>query len=168
MKKIFVLDTSVILFDHKSIYNLEDNDVVIPITVLEEVDMFKKGNEPINFEAREFIRQLDSLSEGNQLNDWVQLKPKAKGRLKVQMNKPVEPDACKVFGDKNDHKILNVAVLATQEYKDASLIMVIKYINLRLKAKSLDVIAADYETGKVKNVDDLKEGMCKKPLTLQN
>ena len=57
-KKIFVLDTSVILHDHNAIYSFDDNDVVIPISVLEELDHFKKGNDMINFEAREFARQL--------------------------------------------------------------------------------------------------------------
>ena len=59
-KKIFILDTSVILHDHNSVNKFEEHDVVIPITVLEELDNFKKGNETINFEAREFIRFLDN------------------------------------------------------------------------------------------------------------
>jgi len=63
VKKIFVLDTSVILYNHNSIHSFEDNDVAIPITVLEELDNFKKGNDSKNFEAREFIRIMDSLSE---------------------------------------------------------------------------------------------------------
>ena len=62
-KKIFVLDTSVILYNHNSINSFEDNNIAIPISVLEELDNFKKGNETKNFEAREFIRILDKLSE---------------------------------------------------------------------------------------------------------
>ena len=68
-KKIFVLDTSVILYNHDSINNFEDNDVAIPITVLEELDNFKKGNDTKNFEAREFIRIIDSLSDNATLTD---------------------------------------------------------------------------------------------------
>ena len=60
--KIFVLDTSVILYNHNAIYSFEDNDIAIPITVLEELDNFKKGNDTKNFEAREFIRIMDRLS----------------------------------------------------------------------------------------------------------
>jgi PhoH-like ATPase len=60
-KKIFVLDTSVILYNHNAINEFEDNDVAIPITVLEELDNFKKGNDNINYEAREFIRFLDNV-----------------------------------------------------------------------------------------------------------
>ena len=60
-KKIFVLDTSVILFDHQAVNNFQEHDVAIPITVLEELDQFKKGNDTINFEARQFIRFIDAL-----------------------------------------------------------------------------------------------------------
>ena len=63
MPKIYVLDTSVLLFDHNALSNFQENDVVIPITVLEELDNFKIGNDTKNFEAREVIRYLDKLSE---------------------------------------------------------------------------------------------------------
>lgn len=72
-RKIFVFDTSVILFDHNAIQNFEENDVAIPITVLEEIDNFKKGNDTKNFEAREFIRIVDKLSEKNSLQNWIPL-----------------------------------------------------------------------------------------------
>ena len=62
MKKIFVLDTNVILHDSNCIYQFQDNDVVIPITVLEELDQFKKGSDSVNFQAREFVRELDRMS----------------------------------------------------------------------------------------------------------
>ena len=61
-KKIFVLDTNVLLHDYKCIYQFEEHDIILPITVLEELDKFKKGNDQINFQAREFVRELDSLS----------------------------------------------------------------------------------------------------------
>ena len=63
-KKIFVLDTSVIIYEHNSILNFDEHDVGIPITVLEELDNFKKGNDTKNFEAREFIRLIDKLAKG--------------------------------------------------------------------------------------------------------
>ena len=74
-KKIFVLDTSVVLYDHNAINNFEEHNVAIPITVLEELDNFKKGNDTINFEARQFIRFLDDLStKHNQtLQNWLPL-----------------------------------------------------------------------------------------------
>src|SRR5512145_1059088 len=71
--KIFVVDTSVIIYNHNSINSFEENDVAIPITVLEELDQFKKGNDTKNFEAREFTRILDRLSLNASLQDWVPL-----------------------------------------------------------------------------------------------
>jgi len=157
-KKIFVLDTSVILFDHNSIKSFQEHDVAIPITVLEEVDRFKKGNDVINFEAREFIRNLDELSKENLLNEWIPINGK-KGKLKILMNESSEPDANKVFGEyKADHKILNAALRCKQDSPGCSVIMVSKDINLRLKAKALQLPAEDFLTGKVKNIADLYKG----------
>ena len=158
-KKIFVLDTSVILHDHNSVYSFDDNDVVIPISVLEELDHFKKGNDTINFEAREFARKMDSMSEGNTLNEWMELDNGFKGRLKVQMNERSEPDACKVLGEnKADHRILNVAIIMQQEFPENSVVLVTKDINLRIKSKSMNIQAEDFQKGTVKNVSDLYTG----------
>lgn len=160
-KKIFVLDTSVILYNHNAINTFEENDVVIPITVLEELDNFKKGNDNKNFEARQFIRTLDNLAGKYTLNDWIPLDSDGlKGRFKVEMNgRGNGVDAEKVFGEKKaDHKILNAALSLSHDNPDRKVILVSKDINLRLKAKSLKVQAEDYETGKVKNIDTLYTG----------
>lgn len=159
--KIFVLDTSVIIFAHDSIMNFADNDVGIPITVFEELDNFKKGNDTKNFEAREFTRLIDKLSkEHGNLNEWIPLNGKTKGKFKVLMDTDSAKDAVKVFGDgKNDHKILNAALRLTEEEKDRKVVLVTKDINLRLKAKSLGLQAEDYETGKIKNVNTLFTGI---------
>ncbi len=159
-KKIFVLDTSVILYNHNAINSFDDNDVVIPITVLEELDNFKKGNETKNFEAREFIRIMDRLSAKNTLQNWIQLDfPKA-GMIKVCMNEnPVQLDAIKIFGDsKPDHRILNAALMIREEHPKAKVVLVSKDVNLRIKAKSLNLPAEDFETGKIKDVDSLYSG----------
>ncbi|WP_407692713.1 PhoH family protein [Reichenbachiella carrageenanivorans] len=160
-KKIFVLDTSVILFSHDSIMNFAEHDIGIPITVLEELDNFKKGNDTINFEAREFARLLDGLAKDHMLQDWIPLNGKTKGKFKVLMHSDVEPkyDAEKVFGDrKNDHKILNATLRLKKEEEGRKVILVSKDINLRLKAKSLDILAEDYETGKIKDASELVTG----------
>jgi PhoH-like ATPase len=161
-RKIFVLDTSVILYNHNAINSFDDNDVVIPITVLEELDNFKKGNETKNFEAREFIRIMDRLSSHGTLQNWIQLEfPKA-GMFKVQMNEIPEngTNAIKVFGDdKPDHRILNAAICLTEENRESRVILVTKDINLRIKAKSLSIPAEDFETGKIKDVDSLYSGI---------
>lgn len=158
-KKIFVLDTSVIIYDHNAINEFDEHDVAIPITVLEELDNFKKGNDTKNFAARQFIRLLDEMAGSKTLQQWIPLKGTKKGAFKVIMNAKGEIDATKVFGDsKADHKILNAALSLQVEHKDRKVVLVSKDINLRLKAKSLNVYSEDYETGKIKDVDSLYKG----------
>ena len=155
--KIFVLDTSVILYDHYSIMNFAEHDVVIPITVLEELDQFKKGNDTKNFESREFIRLLDKLSKDQMIQNWTPLNGKNKGAFKIMMNPENKLNANEIFGEeKNDHKILNAALSLKETEKSRKVILVSKDINLRLKAKSLDILAEDYETGKIKNIGEIE------------
>ncbi len=158
-KKIFVLDTSVILFSHDSILNFAEHDIGLPITVLEELDQFKKGNDTKNFEAREFIRLLDKLAKDHSLQDWIPLNGKSRGSFKVIMDTDSKVDATKVFNDdKNDHRILNAAMAIKEQEKNRNVILVSKDINLRLKAKSLEIASEDYQTGKIKNVNQLTRG----------
>src|SRR5690606_40107318 len=97
-KKIFVLDTSVIIFDHRSIMNFDEHDIVIPITVLEELDTFKKGNDTKNFEAREFIRFLDKNSKDHLIQDWIALPREGKGSFKIVMEiNGVRKSAVKIY-----------------------------------------------------------------------
>jgi PhoH-like ATPase len=156
-RKIFVLDTSVILYAHNSIMTFAEHDVVIPITVLEELDNFKKGNDSKNFEAREFIRLLDNLSQDNMIHHWTPLNGKTKGNFKVMMNSENKLNANVIFGEeKNDHNILNAALSLKQTETGRKVVLVSKDINLRLKAKSLDIFAEDYETGKIKNISEIE------------
>jgi PhoH-like ATPase len=158
-KKIFVLDTSVILYNHDAINSFEDNDIAIPITVLEELDRFKKGNDFINFEAREFIRIMDRLSNKSILTRWISLKNQKGGKFKVIMNEKSKLDSNMVFGEhKPDHNILNAALVMIDDNPGRKVILVSKDINLRLKAKSLNIPAEDYETGKIKDVELLYSG----------
>jgi PhoH-like ATPase len=160
-KKIFVLDTSVILHDHNSIKKFEEHDVVIPITVLEELDNFKKGNETINFEAREFIRFLDQKSSQETLQDWVPINGSSTGLMKVMMYEKLKgPDAEKIFGEeKADHRILNTALVVKEQHKGKDVILITKDINLRLKAKSLGISAEDYKNDKIRDVKRLNENV---------
>ena len=149
-EKVFVLDTSVLLHDHQSISTFEDNDVAIPITVLEELDKFKVGNDTKNFSAREVIRFIDRLSGSGGLQDWISL-GKSKGNFRVIMeHKPKGLDAEAIYAEgKNDHKIINAALYLKEKEPKKAVTLVTKDINLRIKAKALGVIAEDYETGKV-------------------
>ncbi|WP_187260855.1 PhoH family protein [Pontibacter beigongshangensis] len=157
-KKVFVLDTSVILYDHSAIQNFKEHDVAIPITVLEELDNFKKGNDIKNFEAREFIRFIDKLSAEHMLQDWLPLNGKNKGKFKVLMNNASTQDATTIFGDKNDHHILNSALQLQADEPQHKVVLVTKDINLRLKARALNLTSEDYETGKIRDVNELYTG----------
>ena len=151
-KKIFVLDTSVLLHDHSAITNFERHDVSIPITVLEELDKFKVGNDTKNFSAREVIRFIDKISGTNSLQEWIPL-GKGKGSFHVALNRSSgEFNAERVYAEgKNDHKIINAALYLQENNPETQIILVTKDINLRIKAKALGLTAEDYETGKVDN-----------------
>ena len=141
--------------------NFEEHDIGLPITVLEELDQFKKGNDTKNFEAREFTRLLDKLAKDKSLQDWIPLNGKTRGSFKVVMEAGTDKgmDANDVFGEKkNDHRILNAALRMKEENPERKVVLVSKDINLRLKAKSMGLPAEDYETGKIKNVQSLRKG----------
>ncbi len=158
-KKIYVLDTSVLLYDSDAVKNFHKNDIAIPITVLEEIDTFKKGNDVINLHAREFSRYLDKISDKNLLQKWIPLNGKTHGRLRVISNENSELDAGKVFGnEKNDHRILNSVLKLMEEEPNKKVILVSKDINLRIKARSLNIDAEDYETIQIKDLDHLYQG----------
>ena len=148
-----------ILYNHSAIYSFDDNDVAIPITVLEELDNFKKGNDTKNFEAREFIRIMDRMSMNNSLTHWIRIDQDNAGSFKVIMNEQSERDARRIFDEnKADHRILNAAMAIAGENPDRKVILVTKDINLRLKAKALEIPAEDFETGKIRDVETLYPG----------
>ncbi|HEX4965281.1 MAG TPA: PhoH family protein [Thermoanaerobaculia bacterium] len=158
-RKIFVLDTSVVLYDFNALQNFQEHDVAIPITVLEELDQFKKGNSVLNLQAREFIRQLDKLSTNNMLHEWIPLDGPARGKFRVVADEGGEVDAGEVFGSrKADHRILNAALNLSRHHPDRRIVLVSKDVNLRLKARALNLPAEDYETVKIKDLDHLPKG----------
>lgn len=157
--KVFVLDTNVILHDHKSIYNFKDNDVVLPIVVLEELDKFKKGNDPINFQAREFVRELDKLTGEKLFKEGISLGEKM-GKLFVVIGKPFPHEMIDSLYEKSpDHRILAIAASVSKDNPDRKTVLVSKDINLRLKAKSIGLLAEDYETDKVKDIEVFYDGI---------
>ena len=159
--KVFVLDTSVLLYDSEAVRNFQEHDVAIPITVLEELDTFKKGNSVTNLHARELIRYLDKISgENKMMREWIPLNGRSSGRIKVVTEDGGNgQDANKAFGSsKNDHRILNAALHLRKAEKGRRVILVSKDINLRLKARAMDLEAEDYETVRVKDIDHLYRG----------
>lgn len=147
--KIFILDTNVILHDHTCIYQFQDNDIILPITVLEELDKFKRGNDLINFQAREFTRLLDEIVGDELFNGGKQL-GKGLGKLRIETGKPFSDILKESFReDIPDHRILAIADYTSKAYPKRKTILVSKDINLRMKAKSLGIQAEDYKTDQV-------------------
>ncbi|MEN8116166.1 MAG: PhoH family protein [Bacteroidota bacterium] len=147
--KIFVLDTNVILHDHTCIYQFQDNDIILPITVLEELDKFKRGNDLINFQAREFTRLLDDIV-GDELFNGGKPLGKGMGKLRIETGKPFSDEMKDSFReDIPDHRILSIADYTSKLYDKRKTILISKDINLRMKAKSLRIQAEDYKTDQV-------------------
>lgn len=156
--KLFVLDTNVILHDAMSIHNFEENDIAIPIAVLEELDKFKKGNEDIHFQARRFLRSIDDIT-GDVMSPTGASLGAGRGSIRVVLGGPLQKDLRDAFlEDTPDHRILNVALTLQRQENPRVVILVSKDTNLRMKAKSLGVIAQDYITDKVENFDKLYTG----------
>ena len=158
-KKLFILDTNVLLHDYKCIYNFEENDIIIPIVVLEELDKFKRGNDLINFHAREFTRELDKLSGDMLLTANIPLGENL-GNMHIETGKDFSEKVNQSFPERTpDHRILAIADYVCTANKDKTVVLITKDINLRMKAKSLGIIAQDYENDKVANIDDLYKGI---------
>jgi len=158
-KKLFIIDTNVLLHDYKCIYNFEENDIIIPIVVLEELDKFKKGNDLINFHAREFTRELDKLSGDMLLTANIPLGENL-GNMHIETGKDFSEKVNQSFPERTaDHRILAIADYVCGANKDKTVVLITKDINLRMKAKSLGIIAQDYENDKVANIDDLYKGI---------
>ena len=153
MKKNFVLDTNVILHDYKCLSNFEENDIYLPIIVLEELDHFKKGNEQLNFNARQFTRELDDLVDDNLFSSGASLGDE-KGRLFILAKNVFPKELQEAFMEKTpDHLILGATLQLTKDHPETKTILVTKDINLRMKARALGILAEDYITDKVTNMD---------------
>ncbi|MFO0975764.1 MAG: PhoH family protein [Planctomycetaceae bacterium] len=156
--KLFVLDTNVILHDAGCLRNFEENDIAIPITVLEELDKFKKGNEDINFQARAFLRRLDELTGDVLSGDGTPLGT-GLGHIKVVLAAENGQRLREAFlADCPDHRILDVALTLMQKEAPRPVVLVTKDTNLRMKAKALGLTAQDYSTDKVESMDKLYSG----------
>lgn len=153
MKKNFVLDTNVILHDYKCIENFQENDIYLPIVVLEELDKFKKGSDQINFNAREFVRELDSITTNDLFTRGASLGP-GRGMLHVVTGGEYHETVKASFPVPTpDHRILSCTMRVAELHPDMPTILVTKDVNLRMKARSLGIQVEDYITDKVTNVD---------------
>jgi PhoH-like ATPase len=156
--KIFVLDTNVILHDSSCIYQFQHHDVILPVTVLEELDRFKKGSEILNYHARQFVRILDTLSADKLLNGGIKIGA-GLGKLRITLDQEFHKDLILNFSiNKPDHHILNIAYHISKQNPQRQVILVTKDVNLRLKAKSISLLAEDYKTDQVKDITTLPNG----------
>jgi PhoH-like ATPase len=156
--KIYVLDTNVILHDSGCIRNFEEHDIAIPITVLEELDRFKRGNEDINFQAREFLRLLDDLT-GDALSESGAALGPGLGSIRIVLGGELDTRLkASFFQDSPDHRILNTALALQKREHSRPVILVSKDTNLRMKAKSLGLPAQDYTSDKIESFDKLYTG----------
>ena len=150
--KIFVLDTNIILHDYQSIKQFQDNDIVVPIAVIEELDKFKKGDETINFNARAFMREINNLVEGQKMQERGYPLGKKLGFIRIEPNHPFAPQWATLFRDDiPDHRILSTAMWVRDNNPDRFVALVTKDINLRLKAKCASMEAQDYLTDRMDN-----------------
>lgn len=152
-KKNFILDTNVILHDFKCLDNFEENDVYLPFVVLEELDKFKKGSDQINYNARAFVRELDLITDDDLFTSGADLGV-GRGKLYIVNAPEVNKRILEAFPDNTpDNRILSVVSDLMEKHAKVKNILVTKDINLRMKARSLGILAEDYITDKVTDVD---------------
>lgn len=159
-KKLFVMDTNIPLHDYRCWSSFKEHDIAVPIEVLSEIDKFKKGNDPINYNAREFVRFLDSLPEEKIFDGGASLGKKL-GKVKVVLGFEYHEEVSKIFPEKSmDHMIINAAYCLSHDSKNerTDVVLISKDVNMRMKAKSLGLKAEDYKTDTVSNVESLYEG----------
>ncbi|TLM67229.1 MAG: PhoH family protein [Deltaproteobacteria bacterium] len=156
MKKVYVLDTNVLLHDPQALFRFEENDLVIPMTVIEEVDRFKKDLSEIGRNARQLSRLLDGLREKAKLVDGVQLENGGTLRVALYSEGDLKHLPPELRYDHGDNRILAVAV-ELREKCACPVIFVTKDTNLRIKADVIGLPAEDYESDKI-SIDELYSG----------
>ncbi|HKI79084.1 MAG TPA: PhoH family protein [Ignavibacteriaceae bacterium] len=157
--KIFILDTNVILHDATCIHQFQEHDIIIPLTVIEELDSFKRGSQVINLNAREFARTLDAMTGDALFNGGISM-GKGRGKLRIAISRGLNSEIREIFKEDNpDHRILGVAFEWNKKPEGKStVVLVTKDVNLRMKAKALGILAEDYSTDKIVSIDELYSG----------
>ncbi len=163
MKKTYVLDTNVILHSAQSLNAFEDNEVVIPMTVIEELDKFKRNQDELGRNTRQAIRQIDALRQKGSLSKGVKLDNNANPRKCGSLRVVVSEGRLSGSSDMNvpDNRILNVAKMLMEREKHP-VIFITKDLNLRLKADALNIPVEDFECEQV-NSDELYSGLLTLP-----
>jgi PhoH-like ATPase len=155
-KKIFIIDTNVVLFDPHAIFKFAEHDVVIPIVVVEEVDKFKRDQSENGRNARMFSRVIDDLRAKGSLSKGVEIKGGGKLSIDVGVTEKI-PELPDLDMSKADNQMLAMAKRYSKTHKDVEVIFISKDINLRIKADACGVRAEDYEPSKFE-VEDIYTG----------
>jgi PhoH-like ATPase len=157
LKKNFVLDTNVLLHDPRSLFGFDDNDVIVPIYVIEEIDNFKRDLSSLGRNARQVSRYLDEFRALGKLREGVAIGD-GKGRLRVLVaDRKLPPE----LGDGHsvDDKILAVALDLREREKPTPTVFVTKDTNLRIRADALGLHAEDYDVEGLAALDELWSGV---------
>lgn len=170
-KKAYVLDTNVLIHDPNALLNFEEHLVVIPMTVLEELDRLKSGNNAVAADCRSAIRLIDSIIGNHspeELREGVPIKRSEndtlRGTLTIVMNRTGEPPETWLPNNQNDNLIINRVVQLQMEDKDRCYILVTKDINMRLKARACNLYAEDYHNDQlISDVKQLTKGYTEYP-----
>lgn len=147
MIKVYILDTNVLIHDPDAIFNFENNEVILPIYVIEEIDKLKKEQTEVGRSARMIARNIDKLREKGTLSNWVQLDNGGYFKVEIKGNFKNLPNALQ--NEVMDNRILSVAYEISNENDEKEVIFVTKDINMRIKADSLGLEVQDYKTDKV-------------------
>ncbi|PLX75648.1 MAG: phosphate starvation-inducible protein PhoH [Desulfuromonas sp.] len=156
MKKAYVLDTNVLLHDPEALFRFEDNDVVIPMTVIEEIDRFKKDLSETGRNARHFSRLMDDLRSRAKLVEGVDLEHGGRLTVRLYTEESLKGLPPELRNERGDNRILAVAI-DQQKSCGCPVVFVTKDTNLRIKADAVGLPAEDYESDKV-SIEDLYSG----------
>lgn len=156
MKKTYVLDTNVLIHDPKSMFKFQDNEVVVPIYVIEEIDRLKKDPSQLGVNARIVARKIDFLRKTGNLSSGVELENGGSLRVEISGSRNELPESLE--NDVMDNRIIAVALHLQRQKRDSSVILVTKDVNMRIKADSMCIMVEDYESDNV-NISELYSGI---------
>jgi PhoH-like ATPase len=155
--KSFILDTNVLLYDPQAIFKFQENNIIIPITVIEEIDRFKKDMNETGRNARQISRFLDDLRKKGSLSVGIRLETGGTLRVEIYEEKVMKRLPPELREDRGDNRILAVAFDAKEKAGQIPVILVTKDTNLRIKADAIGLVAEDYESDKVE-IEELYSG----------
>ncbi len=157
-RKIYILDTSVLLHSPEAMLSFRDNDVVLPLVVLDELDNFKKGSMELNRNARWVINRLDELRSQGPVNRGVTLEEGGSLRVDIDQMQKVDSLIPPGFSHNVDNRILATALGIQSELSDRKVVLVTKDINMRVKAEALGLSAEDYMHDQIVEISEMYAG----------